>query len=103
MNVYESITKGLQEAIVYEEGKLKARKAKCTVNPIPEFTAQEIKAVRTELAMTQVTFAAVLGVSRKTVEAWEAGTNAPSGTARRMLSLLRTEPSIPMKYNIISR
>lgn len=103
MNVYESITQGLQEAIVYEEGKLKARKAKCTVNPIPEFTAQEIKAVRTELAMTQVTFAAVLGVSQKTVEAWEAGTNAPSGTARRMLSLLRTEPSIPMKYNIISR
>ena len=29
-----------------------------------------------------------MGVSAKTVEAWEAGTNRPSGTASRILSMM---------------
>lgn len=102
MNVYESIFTGLNEAVEYEKGNLKAKKEKCTINPAPEFTAEEIKNVRSELEMTQTIFAAVLGVSKKTVEAWEAGTNTPIGTARRMLGMLRDDPSIPTKYNIVS-
>ena len=103
MNVYESIMTGLNEAIRYEQGTGKAKKAKCTVNPAPDFNAQEIKSVRNTLQMTQATFAAVMGVSTKTVEAWEAGTNTPIGTARRMLSMLKADPALPTKYNIISR
>lgn len=53
--------------------------------------------------MTQSTFAAVMGVSNKTVEAWEKGTNSPAGTARRMLGMLKIDSTIPEKYNIISR
>ena len=103
MNVYNSIMTGLHEAVGYEKGTVKARKAKCTVNPAPDFNAQEIKSVRKTLQMTQATFAAVMGVSTKTVEAWEADTNTPSGTARRMLSLLKADPALPTKYNIVSR
>lgn len=51
--------------------------------------------------MTQSTFAALMGVSPKTVEAWEAGTNIPLGTARRMLGLLQSDNSIPVKYKIV--
>ncbi|MGN1111135.1 MAG: helix-turn-helix domain-containing protein [Oscillospiraceae bacterium] len=51
--------------------------------------------------MTQSTFAALMGVSPKTVEAWEAGTNVPLDTARRMLELLQTDNSIPVKYKIV--
>ena len=103
MNVYNSIMTGLNEAVGYEKGTVKARKAKCTVNPVPDFNAQEIKSVRNTLQMTQATFAAVMGVSTKTVEAWEAGTNTPIGTARRMLSMLKADPALPTKYNIVSR
>lgn len=101
MDVYESIITGLTEAIGYEKGTVKARKEMCTVNPAPAFSAQEIKSIRVSLQMTQAIFAEVLGVSKKTVEAWEAGTNAPIGTARRMLSMLKADPSLPVKYNII--
>ena len=52
--------------------------------------------------MTQSTFAALMGVSNKTVEAWEKGTNTPAGTARRMIGMLKADSSIPEKYNIIS-
>ena len=103
MDVYKSIITGLNEAVGYEKGTVKARKAKCTVNPAPDFNAQEIKSVRNTLQMTQATFAAVMGVSTKTVEAWEVGTNTPIGTARRMLSLLKADPALPTKYNIVSR
>ena len=103
MDVYKSIMTGLNEAVGYEKGTVKARTAKCTVNPVPDFNAQEIKSVRNTLQMTQATFAAVMGVSTKTVEAWEAGTNMPIGTARRMLSLLKADPALLTKYNIISR
>ena len=102
MGVYESIIKGLNEAIDYEQGKGKARVTKCTVNPAPEFNAQQIRDVRLSLGMTQLTFAEVMGVSQKTVEAWEAGTNKPAGSARRFLSVLQSDPSTLAKFNIIS-
>ena len=59
------------------------------------------KNVRNKMNMTQVTFAAVMGVSTKAVEAWESGRNVPSGSARRMLGMLKTDPNLPEKYNII--
>jgi putative transcriptional regulator len=102
MDVYDSIIHGLNEAIEYEKGNIKAKKIRCTVNPVPEFTSEEIKSIRNELSMTQSVFAAVLGVSVKTVEAWETGTNVPSGTARRMIGMLREDPTIPTRYNIVS-
>ena len=37
MGVYESIIQGLIEAVEYEKGNGKARTAKCTVNPAPEY------------------------------------------------------------------
>jgi putative transcriptional regulator len=43
-----------------------------------------------------------MGVSTKTVEAWEAGTNKPIGSARRFLSVLKSDPSLLNKCNIIS-
>lgn len=101
MSVYESIVKGLNEAIEYEKGNEKARITSCTVAPVPTFSADEIKTLRKELNMTQSTFAAVMGVSCKTVEAWEAGTNVPLGTARRMLGMLKSDNTIPQKYNIV--
>lgn len=102
MAIYEDIMAGLQEAIAYEQGKGPAKKVRCTVNPVPEIAPDEIKELRNALNMTQSTFAAVLGVSCKTVEAWETGTNSPLGTARRMLNMLQADKSIPIKYHIIS-
>ena len=103
MSVYESIIKGLNEAIEYEKGEGKARVVKCTVNPAPDFDAQEIKDVRLSLGMTQITFAQVMGVSVKTVEAWESGRNIPQGTAQRFLQLLQTGGKKMLQdYNVVT-
>ncbi|MBO5429336.1 MAG: helix-turn-helix domain-containing protein, partial [Peptococcaceae bacterium] len=58
---------------------------------------------RKELGMTQVLFAGFMGVSTKTVEAWEAGRNMPDGPARRILAMLQIDPTLPQKLNIVTK
>jgi putative transcriptional regulator len=53
--------------------------------------------------MTQGVFAMTMGVSRKTVESWEAGRYNPDGAARRLISVMQTDPAFPEKYGIVNR
>ena len=103
-NLFESIKQGLTEAIEYERGNLPDTKVrKVTYTPVRSFTAEEIKEIRTQLNMTQRIFAGAMGVSIKTIESWEAGTNRPSGTACRMLEILEQDGMLFEKYSIIAR
>ena len=63
--------------------------------PLQEYSAEEIKGIRNRLNMTQAVFALFMGISKKTVEAWEAGTNHPSGAASRLLSMME------MNHNLV--
>ena len=101
MSVFDEIKAGLNEAIEYEKGNLKANTRTLSITPIEEFTASEIKDIRKNAGMTQVLFAKYLGVSLKTVEAWEAGRNQPTGTACRMLSITKRDPQFPKSSGII--
>ena len=47
------------------------------IAPVKEFNPSEIRTIRTEAGMTQTIFACYMGVSKKTVEAWEAGRSHP--------------------------
>ena len=53
--------------------------------------------------MTQKLFASALGVSVKTIEAWESGTNAPMGIANRMLELISRDMELLNRCDIIAR
>ncbi|MBD5104755.1 MAG: helix-turn-helix domain-containing protein [Ruminococcaceae bacterium] len=74
-----------------------------SIEPVPDFEAAEIKSIRNELGMTQVLFAGFMGVSTKTVEAWESGRNMPNGPARRILTMLKADPALPQRLNIIAK
>ena len=101
MSVFDEIKLGLNEAIEYEKGNLKANTKTLSVVPVEKFTANEIKDIRKNTGMTQVLFARYLGVSLKTVEAWESGRNQPNGTACRMLSITKNDPQFPKSSGII--
>ena len=101
MSVFDEIKNGLNQAIEYEKGSLKANTKKLSVSPIEEFSANEIKDIRNKTGLTQVLFAKYLGVSTKTVEAWEAGRNQPSGSACRMLAITKNDPQFPKRSGII--
>ena len=101
--LFESIRKGLNEAIEHERGALPARVDKVMIAPLCDFTASEIKEIRVRHNMTQRLFAEALGVSIKTVESWEAGINKPSGIASRMLNMLKQDNNLLERYSIIVR
>ena len=101
MSVFEEIKAGLNEAIEYEKGNLKANTKTLSITPLEEFSAAEIKEIRKKTGLTQVLFANYLGVSLKTVEAWEAGRNKPNGSACRMLSITKSNPKFPETSGII--
>ena len=103
MSAFDKIKLGLEEAIAFEKGTLPAKTTKLTIVPVEKYQADEIKRIRNSTGLTQRSFAEYMGVSPKTVEAWEAGRNMPDGPARRILSMLRTDPSLPQKLNIISQ
>lgn len=102
-NLYESISQGLNEAIEYERGNLPNVKVdKIVVSPLNVYSCTCIKSIRQKHGMTQRIFAEALGVSIKTIEAWESGKNTPSGCANRMLELLEQDDTLFEKYKIVS-
>ena len=102
--LFNSIRQGLNEAIAYERGTLPNVKVdKIAVAPLHSYTPMEVKKIRIQHSMTQRLFAEALGVSVKTVEAWETGTNTPSGIASRLLELLERDNSLLERYSIVAR
>ena len=102
MSLFDDIKTGLGQAIEYEKGNLKAKSTLLTVEPVESFKPDEIRSIRNSTGLTQITFAKYMGVSVKTVEAWEAGRNMPDGPARRILAMLKVDPQLPQKLNIIA-
>lgn len=102
MNVFDDIKNGLSEAIEYEKGNIPARTTVLEISPVECFNAQEIKSIRQSTGLTQKKFALFMGVSVKTVEAWESGKNKPEGSSCRMLSLTKNDPLFPRKSGIVA-
>jgi putative transcriptional regulator len=101
--VYHSIIKGLHQAVDYEKGKSVQglKRKKVSIAPVEHFKSLRIRQIRNKLNLSQATFAAILGVSPKTIEAWESGRNVPQGPAQRILWLLEKDNTIIRKYRII--
>ena len=74
-----------------------------SIASVPTFTPDQIKRIRLDANMTQATFAAVIGVTAKSVEAWEGGRSRPDGAARRTLGLLSEDPLWADKAGVIVR
>jgi putative transcriptional regulator len=61
---------------------------------VHEFSVSEITAARAKVGLSQEKFAAVLGVSRRTLEGWEQGRRQPSGAARSLLKIAAKRPEV---------
>jgi putative transcriptional regulator len=77
---------------------LRGRSGKLTIRTVeipdpPSFDAAQIHRLRDRLGLSQGLFAKLLGVSRKLVEAWEAGSRTPSPMACRLLDAIARRPS----------
>lgn len=100
--LYNSIMTGLNEAISDAQSEKKyLRRRVIEVEPVKKYEAQEIKKIRTKVGLSQKLFAAFLGVSNKTVEAWEKGTNRPSGAASRILTMMEMDEGFIERFPFV--
>ena len=102
--VYNDIMDSLNELLDAAQGK----ETGIVVHPravkeVEYFSPQQIKQVRLNANMTQKTFAACIGVSSKSVEAWEGGRSHPDGAARRMLGLMKDNPGFAENMGLYVR
>ena len=87
------LSSALEEAIENEKAEQKfltAETVSIEIEPLVQYTAEDIKAIRSKTGLTQSLFAKWFGVSTRTVEAWESGRNKPSGPSSRLLGLLQS-------------
>lgn len=93
MSVFEQIKSGFQDSIAHSRGELSLA---TTELPAPPGTLQpnQIAKLRQRYSMSQAVFAAVLNVSKKTVQSWEQGARVPSDAALRMLQVIGREPGV---------
>lgn len=97
-SLFEDLRTGLQEAIDFEKGTGEGKKITYIINPVKKYNCDEIREIRNEAGMTQTVFAKYMGVSKKTVEAWECGRTHPTGPAFRLLDILNSNKTSSLAF-----
>ena len=93
MDFFSGLMEGLTEALSYTQGKAAAE----TYSRKRSLPQVDIVELRKSLEMTQKGFADILGVSCRTVEAWEAGKTNPTPTAKKLIYLIHEDHSLVRK------
>ena len=93
VDFFSGIMDGLEEALAYEKGDAAAN----TVARKRSLPNIDVAQLRNTLNLTQKAFAAILGVSSRTVEAWESGRSVPTPTAKKLLGLIYDDHSLIQK------
>ncbi len=85
-SIFESIKQGLTEAVDFSEEDVEHA-------TIHKFDPVDVKAIRSNVRMTQVEFAANFGISLGTLRHWERGDRTPRGPALVLLTVLSKNPN----------
>lgn len=80
-------TKELHEAGLIKDVTLREFDALC-LPPVKEYTAVQIKRIRTKNKASQGVFAEYLNISKSTVQKWEQGQKKPNGPSLKLLNLV---------------
>ncbi len=79
------ILDGIREIRAHKRGELTLKTRKLAEPPAP-------RALRARLNIPQSTFAALMGVSVRTVQDWEQGRRKPKGPAQSLLRIAEQHP-----------
>jgi len=93
MNAFESVSKGLEEALAFAEGQKAG--AKVHLVEVPDV---DVAGIRKKTGMSQAEFAKSIGVAKGTLLNWEHGRRQPTGPAQVLLALISKKPSVVQEY-----
>jgi putative transcriptional regulator len=90
--LFDRLVESTKQAIEISEGKLQA--SRTFTFEVPD----DIRSIRNnKLCISQDKFAAMLGVSVRTLQEWEQGRRKPSGAAKSLLKVASYAPEIVLK------
>ena len=89
MTAYESVSKGLKEALAFADGNMTAAK----VHEVSVIDV-DVAEVRQRTGLSQAEFARSIGVAKGTLLNWEHGRRHPTGPAQVLLALIAKKPSV---------
>ena len=89
---FERIMEGLNDAIAFAGGD----RSRGVIRKV-EVRDVDIVAIRRRLGLSQTRFAALFGISQKTVRNWEQGIRHPEGPARILLQVIEKEPEAVLR------
>ncbi len=86
-NIGQEILEGIHEIKSHKAGKkiLRTHRLKEPAQP---------QVIRAQLKLSQAAFAALMGVSLRTVQDWEQGRRKPSGPAEALLRIAEQRPDV---------
>ena len=90
-DTFESIKRGLEEAIQFADGEELPQAA------VHEFGEVNVKQIRQKVGMTQMAFAITFGISLGTLRHWERGDRRPHGSALALLKIIEKEPQAALR------
>lgn len=88
--LFEELLASVHEMDDIAHGKKKAAR-------VTEYPEPEVKVIREKTGLSQVRFAAMIGVSKRTLENWEQGRRHPTGPAKALLRILEAEPKYALQ------
>ena len=91
---YESIKRGLEEALEFSQGRDNGTK----LHVLPRVN---VKSLRLRTGMNENDFAAAFGISLNTLRGWERGIRNPRGPALVLLHLVEKEPQTITKVRLL--
>ncbi len=90
MGAIHETAQDLHQAGLLSDEKMKHFDEACLTRAKP-LTGDEIRAIREKEQLTQAAFAIHLNISKNQVSDWERGIKKPSGTALKLLTLVKNK------------
>jgi putative transcriptional regulator len=87
LDAVHDTARGLRDHGFIDQRRMHQYDALC-LEPVPEYSSAQIRALRDMLKISQAVLAGVLNTSVSTVRSWEQGDKRPSGPSLKLLNLI---------------
>ena len=100
-DLFAEISEGFDALKDERKGKRTLRTTKVVAKPAVQVTADEVKAVRESLKLSQPVFAYRLRTNTKTLQNWEQGRAKPNAQASLLIKMIERFPDMAQRLEAV--
>ena len=100
-NLFAELNEGLEALKEERQGKRTLRTTHAQAKPVVKVSAQEVKAVRESLHLSQPVFAMRLRTNTRTLQNWEQGRAKPNAQASLLIKMMGRFPDTAQRLESV--